>query len=294
MINHPLLSAAEILQLLRRGRRLPLATQAASNAQSGEQVTDGLGHGMDFADIRAYQAGDNPRRIDWRASARRQQTLLRLYHADTNSPCCIVIDRQSSMRFGSQVRSKSAQAARVAIMLAAANMQAGNSLSALILDNKTQWIEPSSEKSALHKFTQIVSKASPPKKEFDGHSIDWQRISSQLQLQLSSGSSLYIVSDFLSLQAEQALTLRQLGKMYHCHALQIIDPMEMSLISQTDLQLLWETKKLNLNNNYQSLKHQQSHWQEQIETLFRRAKIEHEVIPSNLEDLLEKLQSVKP
>ena len=292
MINQALLSDTEIRRLINQGRQLPLASHSADNTQTGEQSTEGLGHGMDFADMRPYQPGDNPRRIDWRASARRQQTLIRLYHADTSTPCCILVDRQASMRFGSRVRSKSAQAARIAIILASANMQGGNPLSALILGKKTHWIKPSSEKNVFQRLTQAISKASPPLDEIDENNIDWQTVSSQILHRLSTNSSLYIISDFLSLDPGCTRSLQQLGKYYRCHALQIIDPVESTLTQRAGLQLCWGDKQLDLDNGSQQIMQQQV-WQQQLESLFQGSGITHQTISSDLEELTPHLQ-VRP
>jgi uncharacterized protein (DUF58 family) len=62
----------------------------------GRQATGG----QDFLEHRAFVAGDDPRRIDWRASARRQEPVVRRYRDQHASDWLIALDRSASMGVG--------------------------------------------------------------------------------------------------------------------------------------------------------------------------------------------------
>jgi uncharacterized protein (DUF58 family) len=74
-------------------------------------VVDGFMHGMhrsprkgfsiDFAQHRQYQAGDDLRRIDWKAFARTDRFYIKEYEADTNAGVVFALDASGSMDFGS-------------------------------------------------------------------------------------------------------------------------------------------------------------------------------------------------
>jgi uncharacterized protein (DUF58 family) len=74
-------------------------------------VVDGFMHGLhrarkvglslDFAEHRAYQPGDDIRRIDWRVFGRTDRFYVKEYEADTNASVTFALDASGSMDFGS-------------------------------------------------------------------------------------------------------------------------------------------------------------------------------------------------
>lgn len=60
------------------------------------------GNGIEFADARPYQPGDDWRRLHWSLSARKNQPYLRLGYEERELTCLIAIDRSPSMYISSQ------------------------------------------------------------------------------------------------------------------------------------------------------------------------------------------------
>lgn len=58
------------------------------------------GTGLEFLDYREYVPGDDPRAIDWLASARSRHLLLRRYHEEAAADWMILVDRSASMATG--------------------------------------------------------------------------------------------------------------------------------------------------------------------------------------------------
>ncbi len=79
-------------------------------------VIDGFLHGLhrssrsglsvDFAEHRSYQPGDDLRRLDWRVFARTDRLYLKTFEAETNADMHLVLDRSTSMGFGSGAMTK--------------------------------------------------------------------------------------------------------------------------------------------------------------------------------------------
>jgi len=79
-------------------------------------VVDGFMHGLhrsrrvglslDFAEHRAYQPGDDIRRIDWRVYGRTDRFYVKEYEADTNASVSFALDASASMDFASGSLSK--------------------------------------------------------------------------------------------------------------------------------------------------------------------------------------------
>lgn len=91
-------------------------------------VVDGFLHGMhrslrigssfDFAEHRAYQPGDDLRRIDWRLFGRTDRYYLKTFEADTNADVIFALDASGSMDFGSGAVTKFHYARMLAASLA--------------------------------------------------------------------------------------------------------------------------------------------------------------------------------
>jgi uncharacterized protein (DUF58 family) len=60
-----------------------------------------LGFSLDFAEHRAYEPGDDLRRVDWRLFARTDRYYVKQFEADSNANCVVALDVSSSMRYGS-------------------------------------------------------------------------------------------------------------------------------------------------------------------------------------------------
>ena len=108
-----MLSPAE-LNLL---SRLELAyRRPVSGLYAGERRSPRAARSPEFADFRPYVAGDDFRQIDWRAYARLERLMLRLYVAEEESSLNIVLDASASMEVGTPPKWPSAR--RLAAALA--------------------------------------------------------------------------------------------------------------------------------------------------------------------------------
>ena len=64
------------------------------------------GAGIDFADLREYEPGDDVRHIDWNVTARMDTPFVRTYLEDRELTAWLLLDRSPSMGFGPTDRSK--------------------------------------------------------------------------------------------------------------------------------------------------------------------------------------------
>lgn len=72
------------------------------------------GVGLDFRDHRPYVPGDDLRRLDWRAVARRERLVLRQTEAEDELSISLIVDGSGGMAYGEGERSKLAAARAVA------------------------------------------------------------------------------------------------------------------------------------------------------------------------------------
>ena len=70
----------------------------------GERRSPNRGVGMEFADYRVYEPGDDLRHVDWNIYARLEKPFIKLFHADEGLSLALVIDNSRSMAFGSPTK----------------------------------------------------------------------------------------------------------------------------------------------------------------------------------------------
>ncbi|MCL7458659.1 DUF58 domain-containing protein [Micromonospora echinofusca] len=100
----------------------------------GTQVSRGRGQGTEFDTLREYVVGDDVRSIDWRASARRADVLVRTWRPERDRRLLCVLDtgRTSAVRVGDEPRLDTAIDA--ALLLTALAARAGDRVDVLAAD----------------------------------------------------------------------------------------------------------------------------------------------------------------
>ncbi|PWT98937.1 MAG: DUF58 domain-containing protein [Candidatus Melainabacteria bacterium] len=69
-----------------------LSIKLSSSSELGELHQRKRGQGTDFASLREYVTGDDPRSIDWKATARRHRPIVRTYEAEQEQKLLVLID----------------------------------------------------------------------------------------------------------------------------------------------------------------------------------------------------------
>lgn len=135
-------SLAELIALRARVGRVRMAPLLSRAAHSGQQASRLYGRGMDYAESRVYQAGDDVRRLDWRLTARSGKLHTKLFQEDREGCLLILLDTHASMRFGTQIRFKSVQAARAAACAAWYAARAGERVGVMAFGHAEQLLRP--------------------------------------------------------------------------------------------------------------------------------------------------------
>ncbi|AKU10201.1 hypothetical protein AzCIB_0296 [Azoarcus sp. CIB] len=142
------------------------ATRGMGNgASGGTHRSPRLGAGLDFAEVRPYQSGDDPRNMDWRHTARRGQPFTKLFHEERERPVRVFVDLGPTMRFGTRCAFKSVVAARTAALLAWATIDVGDRIGGTVHDGHAHREQPTCgrERGALGLIHQLVAAAAQPR-----------------------------------------------------------------------------------------------------------------------------------
>jgi uncharacterized protein (DUF58 family) len=92
--------------------------KAARSAPLGVHSSALRGRGLEFQEVRTYVAGDDPRNIDWRVTARRGRPHTKLFREERERPVWLLVDLQPGLFFGTRRQLKSALVVRTAALLA--------------------------------------------------------------------------------------------------------------------------------------------------------------------------------
>ena len=118
----PLLSASdwrEIASLAASARAAALPARQAMRRNPGEGASPFKGRGLDYAESRVYQPGDELRAMHWALLARTGVAYVKLHHEEHAGGWHGLLDLQATMMFGTRVRTKAQQAARAVVLGAA-------------------------------------------------------------------------------------------------------------------------------------------------------------------------------
>ena len=103
----------------------------------GEFRAHELGGGLELAQIRPYQPGDDVRRIDWNVTARTTIPHVRVHVPERALTTWLLLDVSASMTFGTALRRKADVAEGVAIAIAHVATQRGNRLGIVTFGGET-------------------------------------------------------------------------------------------------------------------------------------------------------------
>jgi uncharacterized protein (DUF58 family) len=133
---------AELIALRARAGK-PVAHSAHIRTPlAGGHVSALRGRGMDYAESRVYQSGDDSRNIDWRRTARSGKWHTKLFQAEREHSMLLLVDTHATMQFGTRTRFKSVAAARAAAWLAWTCVRGGDRVGAMAFGNQRAAIDP--------------------------------------------------------------------------------------------------------------------------------------------------------
>lgn len=242
------ISVEALLQLRFLAKNLTLEQRKKSAAiMEGSVRSNFRGRGMEFAEVRPYQAGDDIRSIDWRVTARTQKPYTKLFQEEKERPVYLVIDQRSPMFFGSTQVFKSVfavQAAAAISWIAAAN---NDRIGGLVFSDQNQHdIRAKRGKHAvlalihqMQKYNQSLNSPIPADdmQPLQNMLLDTYRIA-------KPGSSVFVISDFhdFNRQCEESLAL--LSRHTDTTLINIYDRLETQLPKLPNLSITNNEKRL--------------------------------------------------
>jgi uncharacterized protein (DUF58 family) len=113
-----------------------LPRQPVHSLLSGRHASRMRGRGLNFEEIRAYLPGDDVRSIDWKVTARTQETHVRVFTEERDRSALTVVDQRIAMFFGTRRALKSVVAAEAAAATAWRVLDQGDRPGAVVFDDQ--------------------------------------------------------------------------------------------------------------------------------------------------------------
>lgn len=243
-------SLKELLQLSEGAKKLSLSALRVASSQSGQHLSRLLGRGMEFAESRRYQAGDDIRNIDWRVTARTGKAHTKLFAAEKEREILLWADMRSPMFFATQGVFKCVQAALMLGYISWNAVQTGNRVGGMIFDDKNYFeFRPTSGKKGLLPYLERLAKSTSPfstQPAPANEKVLDHAISGILRV-ASPGSLIFMISDFRYLSEQARDLLIQVSRHSDLCLCFIYDQLEVALPKNGYYPVANDNKEMQLN-----------------------------------------------
>ena len=127
-------------ELLKQVKGIAIRTRGVIDTLfAGESRSVFRGQGMEFAEVRAYEHGDDYRAIDWNVSARLGSPFIKTFTEERELTLLLVVDQSGSTRVGEPV-SRALRAVEIAAVLALAGAREQDRTGALLFTDRVEHV----------------------------------------------------------------------------------------------------------------------------------------------------------
>jgi len=211
-------------EILKKVKRIEIATRGLVNEVfSGEYHSVFKCRGMEFAEVREYQIGDDIRNIDWNVSARMGHPYVKVFDEERELTVMLLVDVSSSGNFGTTNQMKGEIAAELCAVLAFSAIKNNDKVGLMIFSDKIEkFIPPRKGKQHVLRVIREILFYQPEEAQTD-LSVALEYLSRIIKRR----SIIFLISDFLTTDYEKALQVA--NKKHDIIAIDIIDPREIEL-----------------------------------------------------------------
>ena len=215
-------------ELFKKIRHVEVRTRGlVDDVFGGEYHSAFKGRGIEFAEVRPYQIGDDVRTIDWNVSARTGEPYVKLFEEEREQTLLLVVDVSASESFGS-ARAKRDLAAEVCAVLGFSALRNSDKVGlVLFTDRVERFVKPKKGKRHVLRLLRDLFAHAPEHRGTDladalDHVLRVQR----------RRAIVVLVSDFLVPGATTeglAKQLRVVSQKHDLVAVRLVDPREEEL-----------------------------------------------------------------
>jgi len=215
--------------LMRQVRRLQIRTRRrVDDLFAGEYHSAFKGQGIEFAEVREYEPGDDVRAIDWNVTARTGRPFVKRFEEERQLTVVVAVDLSASGTFASVGQLKSRLAVELSAVLCMAASRNNDRAGLLIFSDHVELVVPprKGRSHVLRLMRELLS--------FDpkGHATDLNEALAELNRVLRRRAIVFVVSDFQApIEGDGGMLtpLRMLAARHEVVGVVISDPREHEL-----------------------------------------------------------------
>lgn len=186
-------------ELMAKVRRLRVvSSRLVDELFAGEYHSAFRGRGVEFAEVREYQPGDDVRTIDWNVTARENKPFVKQFDEERELTIVLAVDLSASGAFGTGEEFKRERAAEVAAVLALAAAKNGDKVGLMLFTDRVELIVVP-EKGVKH-ATRIIREALGFEPRGAGTNLSGAL--DELARVLRKKAVVFVLSDFLTSDAD--------------------------------------------------------------------------------------------
>jgi uncharacterized protein (DUF58 family) len=247
--------------LLRKIQKFHFKTKhLANDLFAGQYESAFKGHGIEFAEVREYQPGDDIRTIDWNVSARFGHPFVKVFHEERELTVILLLDLSGSNLFGTRGKFKRELLAEVAGMLAFLAIRTNDKVGAILFSSRVEkYIPPKKGASHVWRLIKEVFTYEPQDLK-----TNVETVLTYLNRVVRRHAIVFLISDCVDTGFERILSLT--AKKHDLTVLRVTDPAEQELPDvglmsirdpETGLVALINTKNTRLRERWRNYRNEQ-------------------------------------
>ncbi len=211
-------------EILKKVKQIQIrSSRLVNDVLAGEYVSVFKGRGMEFDEVREYQAGDDIRTIDWNVTARLGHPYIKRYTEERELTIMFLVDLSFSGEFGSKKQFKNEIATEICALLALSAVRNNDKVGLILFTDKIEKFVPP-KKGKIH-VLRVIREVLYYKPENRGTDIS---IALEYLLKVTKRKTVcFLVSDFITEGFERALRIA--NKRHDMVAVSITDPRELEI-----------------------------------------------------------------
>ncbi len=211
-------------ELLKQVKQIEIKTRNVVNEVfSGEYHSAFKGRGMEFAEVREYQIGDDIRSIDWNVTARSGSPFVKVFEEERELTVMLVVDMSGSLMFGSVDKTKQQIAAELSAILAFSAMKNNDKVGLILFTDRIEkFVPPKKGRSHGLRIIREILSFTP-----EGNATNIKAALEYLNHTIKRKSIAFLVSDFIDDGYEKILNI--VGKKHDLIGVVLQDPRETNI-----------------------------------------------------------------
>ena len=261
-----------------RIKELQIATKGlAESGVVGSYKSVFRGHGLEFESYRSYQPDDDASMIDWKASIRSDDILVKQFVEERNRTVFFLVDVSESMMHGSShAKLKIQYAAELAASLIYAVINAQDRVGWALFGKAVHANRPPAP--GVEQFQRFAADVVNPK--YYGGVADLKKALLAIAPRLRENSIVIIISDFIDIQMNWDKTLAVLNKKFDIIAMGVHDIFDHTLPNE-NAHILFEHPStgeqviVNVADQREVYEERAQAYDRMLKTKFKKAQVDY-------------------